>query len=88
MGPCIYNIMRDSIGRGEKTRMAAVGLLYADNTVHIIQVGDTGPQRGSTKGVKNIKAPRHKRRGPKGLLYFVQDIVQFNIHVTWWPLAT
>ena len=67
MGPCIYNIMRDSIGRGEKTRMAAVGLLYADNTVHIIQVGDTGPQRGSTKRGQKHKgsAPQKKRaKGP------------------------
>ncbi len=29
MGPCIYSIVKDSIGRGRKTRMAAVGLLYA-----------------------------------------------------------
>jgi hypothetical protein len=76
MGPCIYNIMRDSIGRGEKTRMAAVSLLYAGHTVHIIQVGDTEPQRGSTKESQKHKgsAPQKKRaKGPTvlctGLLY-------------------
>ncbi len=52
MGPCIYSIMRDSIGRGEKTRMAAVGLLYAGDIVHNKKKfrSETLDPKGSSKG--------------------------------------
>jgi hypothetical protein len=52
MGPCIYNIMKDSIGRGRKTRMAAVGLLYAGYIVQKIFRSETRDPKGSKNKIK------------------------------------
>ena len=52
-----------------KTRMAAVGLLYAV-ILYInerkIQVGDTGPKGVVKRGVKNMRAFRHNNKKKQG----------------------
>ena len=64
--------------------------------IQYIQVGDTGPERVERQNQKTwghfaaITTTRSSDlfMAKNGLLYFVQNIVQLNLHVTWWPLAT
>ena len=58
MGPCIYNIMKDSIGMGRKTRMAAVGLLYAGYIVQKYSGRRHGTRKGRKTKSKNMRAFR------------------------------